>query len=241
MSRKSLRPDGHVEWRPDPATVSRATGAGRYVISEGQLCTACLVGDWPMSMFRFSQTLCDACRALDGEVTRRAGLDEGPRAGRLVGGSGRIGGLHDPYDSDWEPVRQALAYRQARLASVFVRARALGIVRLEEGLPGTAPRELVGYDDLRAYALVPDAMPDRVRRYADWLQALDPTGHAVRDRALSDVDSLADWLRRRERYVRRARARAELDRTARVTAQVPRDLARAIAGVLKAARARSVR
>ncbi|GAA1740545.1 hypothetical protein GCM10009809_40060 [Isoptericola hypogeus] len=86
-------------------------------------------------------------------MTRRGGLDAGLRAGRLVGGRERIGGLHDPYDADWEPVRQAHKFRDTRLASMFVRARALGIVGLEEGRPGTAPRELVGYDDLRAHTV----------------------------------------------------------------------------------------
>ncbi|WP_418276411.1 hypothetical protein ACNHYB_00375 [Isoptericola jiangsuensis] len=84
MSDTFLRPDGYVEWRPGPATVAEVVDSGRSVISRRQLCTACLVGDWPLSMFRFSQTLCDTCHALDGEVTRRASLDRAPNAGRLV-------------------------------------------------------------------------------------------------------------------------------------------------------------
>ena len=62
-------------------------------------------------------------------------------------------------------------------------------------------------------------MPDRVRRYADWLRALDPAGYAARADVLSDVEPLARWLERKDREVRRARARRELQRTARDAAR----------------------
>lgn len=217
-SDKFLRPDGVVEWRPDEAITARAAAAGAPVIGQGRLCTACLVGDWPMTSLRMSQTLCDACRALEAEVARRAGLGGGSTRARVT-------------------VEQARAYRAARLAGVFVRARALGVVQLEESRrPGRPPYELVAYDDLRRHDLIPGTMADRVRRYSDWARQLDPVSFAERAQVLADVDALARWLRRHVRDSARAHARHELDQAVRDAARAPGNLARGLAAIVGARR-----
>ncbi|MEG3614656.1 hypothetical protein [Isoptericola haloaureus] len=229
---KVLLESGRVERRPDTQTVQALATRGASAITVGQLCTACLVGDWPMSMFRQAQTLCDTCTALDREVARRSGLAEGTRAGRFPGQSARIGGLNDQHDPDWEPIRQAHDYRRGELAGVFLRARSLGVVQLEERHLGQAPIEVIPIDVLRRHDLIPADMPGRVRRFADWLQALDPEGYRRRSATLSDVDTLSNVLIAHERKRQRARSRAELDRAVRDAARLSRALANSAVGVI---------
>ncbi len=237
---KFLRPDGVVEWRPDARTKSEIVARGGHVISRGQLCTACLVGDWGMSLLKLNKTLCDLCASLEAEVTRRANLPDGKNAGQWDGGVIVIGETdHSGADSGpeaVEPVRRARDYRAVRLAPVFVQARALGVFVLEEGGPGQPPAELVSTDDLREHALIPALMGDRVSRYVEWLRELDPDGYALRAAVLADVHGLASWLRELDRKIGRAHARAELDRAARQAARTPRALAGAASGVMKAGR-----
>lgn len=236
MSESFLHASGLVEWRPDAKTTERVTARGGYVISGGQLCTACLVGTWPMSMFRQSQTLCETCTSLDGEVTRRAGPARLTSAGRPASRVIRAGGLDDLNDPDWDPVRRARALRAEKLAQVFVHARGLGIVLLEEREPGQAPHEVIDYDDLRRHDLIPDDMPTRIRRFADWLQVLEPQAYEQRTEALAQVGSLSRMLVEEARTRRRARSRAELDRAFQDAQRVPQTVISAVAGVLRARR-----
>jgi hypothetical protein len=234
MSDMFLNPSGLVERRPKPTVSQRMASARGYAVSHGRLCTACLVGTWPMSMFRQAQTLCDTCQALEAEVTRRAGLKQRSAAGRIVGGSAPMWGLNDPDDQAWEPVRQANAYRSAQLARVFVRARSLGVVVLEEGRAGAPPSELVPFDALRAHDLIPDAHTDRVHRLAFWLRTLDPPGYGRRAVVLADVGPLVRWLRVKDRELRRAHARRELSRSVEDVRRASRAVASAAAGLVRA-------
>ena len=201
MSDMFLRPDGVLLWRPDAETRAGIRARGGYVIASGQLCTACLVGSWPSSMLRVRQTLCSGCARLEAEVSRRAGLAESKSAAQWRGGVivfGPSGGIEGD-DGGEDVVRRSRAYRAERLYPVFVHARALGIVLLEEGKPGTPPAELLPTDVLREHGLIPESPRDRAERYVAWLRALDPAGYARRAEVLADVDALA---RLREEYDR---------------------------------------
>jgi hypothetical protein len=50
-----------------------------------------------------------------------------------------------------------------------------------------------------------------VRRFADWVLVLGPDGRTLRESALADVVDLADAYRERQRTVRIARARSQLN------------------------------
>ncbi|WP_143762136.1 hypothetical protein [Isoptericola variabilis] len=144
--------------------------------------------------------------------------------------------MNDAYDEDWEPIRQANAYRDGLLAKVFVEARARGLVVLEENDAGRPPSELVALADLRAHGLIPDGYADRVRRLAVWMETLDPEGFAQRSAVLADVPSLARWLSLKDRRVHQARARRELESSVAEFRRASHALVSAATGVLRAGR-----
>jgi hypothetical protein len=200
MSEYFLTPAGAVEFRPDPATVARSARAGVELLRSGRLCTACLVGTWPMTELRQHQTLCDTCRELDDLVSRLAGLDP-------------VAGHHE--------AARATAHRDAVLRGVFLRARALGVVVLEERGAGLPPAELVPVGALREHGIVPGAPEDRVRRLARWIEAVDPGAHAARAHLLADVEALARAARASERSARRHEAWSDLGDVAADAARLP--------------------
>ncbi|PFG44263.1 hypothetical protein ATJ88_2983 [Isoptericola jiangsuensis] len=236
MNHHTLDLGGLVEaTRPGPRT-AELRRRGIDTTTGAVLCTACLVGTWPLGIYRQSQTLCDACRAVDVAVAERAGLPDGTAAGRFPDGKGRFGGLHDLADPDWEPIRRAHAYRRSLLERVFVQARALDLTRLVERRPGLPPRELVRVDDLRRHDLLVAEPEARVTRFARWTAALDPAGYAARADVLADVVPLARTLRLAERDARRRRARRDLERVAREAVAAPRAVLDAVRQVVAAER-----
>jgi hypothetical protein len=236
MSDDTLDLDGFVEPVRPSAETARLRRHGIAATTGDHLCTACLVGTWPIGIGRLSQTLCDGCRAVDTEVARRAGLPGGTTAGRFPRGTARWGGLHDESDPDWEPIREAHRYRRSLLERVFVQARAYGLVRLVEQEAGRPPRELVLVGDLRRHDVLVAEPEARVARFARWLAALDPAGHDARSVALDDVVPLARTLRAAEKDARRRRARRDLERVARDAVAAPRAVLTAVRQVVEAER-----
>ncbi|QAY64577.1 hypothetical protein ET495_16770 [Xylanimonas allomyrinae] len=205
-----LRPDGVLLWRPDEATVARLGDQGAYAIGSGELCTACLVGSTPRTTLSAHRTTCPECDALAVHVTQLAGLSDPIRAGRHDGVL--VLGVDAPEGPRFERIRAARAFRAARLRPVFVQARALGIVRLEESRRlGQPPVELVDVEDLHLRGLIEPGAADRVRRYGEWLQALSPQEHAPRAAVLADVASLGAWLVAHIQREHRKRALRDLD------------------------------
>ncbi|MCR6647210.1 MAG: hypothetical protein NVV70_03375 [Cellulomonas sp.] len=226
MSEKFLRADGLVELRPDPAKVADAARNRVGLITTGELCTACLVGDWGQSLLKVTKTLCDDCTWLESEVSRRAGTGRS-RAGRPGPGRLRAGGASDPGDAAWASIRAARVAREERLAPVFARAVMLGVpvVDLGPGTGGFVPA--IAYEDVERFDLVPRDAGARVARFAEWLRVLAPEDHAARSAVLADVHELARVLRAEQARARRARARAELDRAGREVVQALATVGRA--------------
>lgn len=221
MSETYLRADGLVELRPDPATLAQAARTGVTVITRGELCTACLVGDWGQSLLKVTKTLCDDCTWLESEVARRAGTARS-RAGRPAGGGVlQVAGRTDPYDEAWAPVRAAYGVRTRRLVEVFDRAVALGVplVDIDTGDGDGRTVRAVAREDLRRHELLDESAPVRVRRFAAWLRVLAPEDHAARADVLADVRGLAHALCAHQDEVRAARARADLERATREAVQ----------------------
>jgi len=217
MSETFLRADGLVELRVDPAAVAEARRDGVNLLTRGELCTACLVGDWGLSLLTTTRTLCGDCTWLEAEVSRLAGTERS-RAGRPAGGAVlQPGGRTDPRDEAWAPVRAAFGVRTRRLAEVFDRAEALGVPLIDLDTGDGRTVRAAARQDLRRRELIDESADVRVRRFASWLRVLAPEDHAARAEVLGDVEGLARALRAHQDDVRVARARADLERAARET------------------------
>ena len=229
MSETFLRADGLVELRPDPAAVAEATRTGVDLVTRGELCTACLVGDWGLSLLRVAKTLCDDCTWLEAEVSRRAGAARS-RAGRTAGdGDVQLAGLSDPDDASWAPVRAALQLRDARLTELLDDAAASGmaVVELDSVRDHDRTVRAVSRQDALRSGLLDDSAEARVRLFAEWLRLLAPEDHAVRADVLADVPALAHALRAHQVGVMAASARADVDRVGRETARALATVTRA--------------
>lgn len=239
MGEKLLRADGTVEWRPGTGTVRQVKRQGATVITRGQLCTACLVGDWGLSTLKAAWTLCPDCVWLNAEVSRRAGVRTPSRAGRPLPGSGDQLLREDP---SWEPVRAARRVRDAQLADVFARAPQAGVAVVDlTDRYGTY--RAIDCADLAPSGLIAAGAEARVRRFAQWLRALAPEEYTVRAGAFADVAGLAAALREHLREARRSQARTELHRAVREVAdgfarigRAPRVVGSAVVGVVRAQR-----
>lgn len=240
MSETFLRADGLVELRPDPVAVAEATRTGVDLVTRGELCTACLVGDWGLSLLRVAKTLCDDCTWLEAEVSRRAGAARS-RAGRTAGdGVVQLAGLSDPDDASWAPVRAARRLRAMRLVEVFGRATELGVPVVELVADEGGIVLALNEGDLERSGLLPRGARARVDRFAEWLRVLAPAEHAARAAALADVDGLARALQAHQATVGRERAAARLRRATRAAGRGLATVGRAPL-VLGAATSRLVR
>lgn len=197
--------DGGVLWRPDERTHSEVRARGAHVVENGWLCTTCLTGTWPRTLQRFTQYVCDACLALDVMLTTRTAAPT--RAIALT-----------------EVQREAaLAYRSRRLARVFTLAAESGATLVETGTAGRRLQAL-SWSDYAAFVRPTD--DERVRRFAQWLQAVAPEAFEPRTSALADPAGLGRYLSDREQAVRVTPARQALESTLRGVRSLPRRLTR---------------
>lgn len=215
-----LDPTGSVRWVPSAERKAAAAATGRSILSRGALCTACLVDTWALSLLKSRKSLCDWCERLESEVSRRAGLERStagrPRPSesrfRLVEG-GEPGIAPAPAEDPDDPLVRARADRAAQLARVFVHARAAGVVLLQERAPGVPPAELVELHELHASGVLPADPAARIRRYAAWLERLDPAEHAERAEVLGDVEGLTRWSVETEEALHRHRVLGSVQET----------------------------
>ncbi len=207
--KKYLRRDGFVEWRPDQKTVKHLQALGGQILGGGAVCTACLVGDWPLTQLRQMQVLCHDCDwLLEQSVGRRI-----------------------------RPVTdEAKAYRRARVRELFDRAQEAGIETIDLDLGRDVTERAIEYGVLSESGLLPDDWASRIARLADWADALlthQPEARVARAALTADVPALSARAEARTRDVARQRARVELEDACKDVREASARLTAALARVLK--------
>ncbi|SDR95247.1 hypothetical protein SAMN04489860_0465 [Paraoerskovia marina] len=216
-----LRIDGILEHEPGARRRERARRTGVTLIEHGMLCTACMVGSWGRTELSRNRTLCNVCHHFAHHLATAAATSPADRQTilhRLIGPSVR----------DDSGVAAARAHLKARVHGVFDEAVLQGVPIVERPTRSGPTTPAIGVRDLRRSGLVSDAMEQRVQRYADWLEALEPTDHAVHAEALSAVAGLGAMLRRwdsdQELKNARRRFRESLKRLSAASRSVGADL-----------------
>jgi hypothetical protein len=195
--KKYLHADGIVEQKPNATELKNARRRGFTIQTRGQLCAACLVGDWGRNGINWMNFLCSDCMWLDHAVTQLAGAEPSARTTRTD---------HN--------LATARSFRTQRLARVFAQAEALGVPTHDASDPYNSTDTSAGlaWDDITQYGLISRSHEDRVIRFAEWLAYIDPEAYAARAVVLADVAPLASALGARERRFRQGAARRQLSR-----------------------------